>query len=54
MLIGLLTETQILLRVPPSDSRSRPGVTARREARYGLVSICGAGATAAAMILERD
>ena len=27
---------------------------ARREARYGLVSICGAGATAAAMILERS
>ena len=26
---------------------------ARRSARYGLVSICGAGATAAAMILER-
>jgi len=26
---------------------------ARRDARYGLVSICGAGATAAAMILER-
>ncbi|MBT8202698.1 MAG: acetyl-CoA C-acyltransferase [Acidimicrobiia bacterium] len=26
---------------------------ARREARYGLVSICGAGATAAALILER-
>ncbi len=26
---------------------------ARRNARYGLVSICGAGATAAAMILER-
>lgn len=25
----------------------------RRDARYGLVSICGAGATAAAMILER-
>jgi acetyl-CoA acetyltransferase len=25
----------------------------RRSARYGLVSICGAGATAAAMILER-
>jgi acetyl-CoA acetyltransferase family protein len=27
---------------------------ARRSARYGLVSICGAGATAAAMILERS
>ncbi|MGH7571345.1 MAG: acetyl-CoA C-acyltransferase [Gemmatimonadota bacterium] len=27
---------------------------ARRDARYGLVSICGAGATAAAMILERS
>ena len=27
---------------------------ARRDARYGLISICGAGATAAAMILERD
>lgn len=27
---------------------------ARRDARYGLVSICGAGATAAAMILERN
>ena len=26
----------------------------RRRARYGLVSICGAGATASAMILERD
>ncbi len=26
----------------------------RRNARYGLVSICGAGATAVAMILERD
>lgn len=26
---------------------------ARRDARYGLISICGAGATAAAMILER-
>jgi acetyl-CoA acetyltransferase family protein len=26
----------------------------RRQARYGLVSICGAGATASAMILERD
>ena len=26
---------------------------ARRDARYGLVSICGAGATAAAVILER-
>jgi len=26
----------------------------RRDARYGLVSICGAGATAAAMILERS
>lgn len=26
---------------------------ARRDVRYGLVSICGAGATAAAMILER-
>jgi acetyl-CoA acetyltransferase family protein len=26
---------------------------ARRDARYGLVSICGAGATAAALILER-
>lgn len=25
----------------------------RRGARYGLVSVCGAGATAAAMILER-
>jgi acetyl-CoA acetyltransferase len=25
----------------------------RRDARYGLVSICGAGATAAAIILER-
>ena len=25
----------------------------RRSARYGLVSICGAGATAVAMILER-
>jgi acetyl-CoA acetyltransferase family protein len=27
---------------------------ARREVRYGLVSICGAGATAAALILERS
>jgi acetyl-CoA acetyltransferase family protein len=27
---------------------------ARRDARYGLVSICGAGATAAALLLERD
>ena len=27
---------------------------ARQDARYGLVSICGAGATAAAMILERS
>ncbi len=27
---------------------------ARRDARFGLVSICGAGATAAALILERD
>jgi acetyl-CoA acetyltransferase family protein len=27
---------------------------ARRDSRYGLVSICGAGATAAAMILERN
>jgi acetyl-CoA acetyltransferase family protein len=26
---------------------------ARRDARYGLISICGAGATAAAMILQR-
>ncbi len=26
----------------------------RRNARYGLISVCGAGATAAAMILERD
>ena len=26
----------------------------RREARYGLISICGAGATAGAMILERS
>jgi len=26
---------------------------ARRDSRYGLISICGAGATAAAMILER-
>lgn len=26
----------------------------RRGARYGLVSICGAGATAGAMILERN
>jgi acetyl-CoA acetyltransferase family protein len=26
---------------------------ARRNARYGLISVCGAGATAAAMILER-
>jgi acetyl-CoA acetyltransferase len=26
----------------------------RRSARYGLVSICGAGATAVAMILERS
>ncbi len=26
----------------------------RRDARYGLISVCGAGATAAAMILERD
>lgn len=26
----------------------------RRRAKYGLVSICGAGATASAMILERD
>ena len=25
----------------------------RRSGRYGLVSICGAGATAVAMILER-
>ena len=25
----------------------------RRDARYGLVSICGAGATAVAMLLER-
>ncbi len=27
---------------------------ARREVRYGLVSICGAGATGVAMLLERD
>lgn len=27
---------------------------ARRDARYGLISICGAGATAAAMLLERS
>jgi acetyl-CoA acetyltransferase len=27
---------------------------ARQDARYGLISICGAGATAAAMILERS
>ena len=27
---------------------------ARRDVRYGLVSICGAGATAAALILERN
>ena len=27
---------------------------ARRDSRYGLVSICGAGATAAALMLERD
>ena len=27
---------------------------ARTNARFGLVSICGAGATAAAMVLERD
>ena len=27
--------------------------TKRRDARYGLISACGAGATAAAMILER-
>lgn len=27
---------------------------ARRNARYGLISICGAGATAGAMLLERD
>lgn len=26
----------------------------RRAARYGLISVCGAGATAGAMILERD
>ncbi len=26
----------------------------RRNGRYGLISVCGAGATAAAMILERD
>ena len=26
----------------------------RREARFGLISICGAGGTAIAMILERD
>lgn len=26
----------------------------RRNSRYGLISICGAGATAAAMLLERD
>jgi acetyl-CoA acetyltransferase len=26
----------------------------RRNAKYGLISICGAGATASAMILERD
>lgn len=26
----------------------------RRDARYGLVSICGAGATAGALVLERD
>ncbi len=26
----------------------------RRDAKYGLVSICGGGATASAMILERD
>ena len=26
----------------------------RREARYGLVSICAAGAQASAMVLERD
>jgi acetyl-CoA acyltransferase len=25
----------------------------RRDARYGLVSVCGAGATAAAVVLER-
>jgi len=27
---------------------------ARRDARYGLISICGAGATAAAMVLDRS
>jgi acetyl-CoA acetyltransferase len=27
---------------------------ARREVRFGLVSVCGAGATAAAMLLERS
>jgi acetyl-CoA acyltransferase len=26
----------------------------RRDARFGLVSICGAGATAVAMLLERS
>jgi acetyl-CoA acetyltransferase family protein len=26
----------------------------RRQARYGLISICGAGATASAMVLQRD
>ncbi len=26
----------------------------RRDARYGLISICGAGATAVAMLLERN
>ncbi|MFQ5938019.1 MAG: acetyl-CoA C-acyltransferase, partial [Acidiferrobacterales bacterium] len=26
----------------------------RRDAKYGLISICGAGATASAMILQRD
>ena len=30
------------------------GELRRRDARYGLVSICGAGATASAMVLERD
>ncbi|MDW7757855.1 MAG: acetyl-CoA C-acyltransferase, partial [Desulfuromonadales bacterium] len=30
------------------------GEMARRKSRYGLVSICAAGAMAAAMILERD
>ncbi len=26
----------------------------RRDAKYGLISICGAGGTASAMLLERD